>query len=187
MAAKSPYQGGNRVTVWEIASPVVTVLFTYDKTESTTMGGHPLKETIVLDLVSKINNEALDTHLRTYLRNIDLEPVEQLYEDGTKDVLAGVSASTPTFMCIHMSNAIDSKRKLTIFEGAYTGDTGNFTSAQASLGDHPIQITAIAAQAERTIQAAAVYAEYSDAIATGFVDFVIAENTYGCTFFETSA
>jgi len=189
MAAKSPFLGANRTTVWQILSTsavVDTILFTYDKTESATIAGHPLKESIVLSMVSKLHNEALDTHFRTYLRNVDLTPIEQVYEDNSKDTLAAVAASVPTFVTLRPENAVSSKCELTAFEGAYTGDTGNRSTAASSLGDSPIEITAVSSSKQLTIDPDAVYTAYSDFLATGLTTITIETDTFGTTVWATS-
>ena len=139
-----------------------------------------------MDFVSKIANEDLDTHFKEYLRNVDLETVEQIYEDGTKDNLAAVSADTPTFVTLIPENKLGGKVKFLAFEAAYTGDTGNRSYAQASLGDSPIQVTAVQSAKQLTIDPDPVFVAYSDFIATGLTTITIETDTFGTTVYTTS-
>ena len=158
ISRKTPYNGGNRFDIFELGTTTVFVtgttgnggntssgaLFTFDRTEGSSIAGHPKKKSLVFTITSKINNEKLNSLFTSYLTSETAEDIVQDYEDGNKTTIKGVSASTPKFGFIDYGGVdADNKRQITYGVGVFSGDTGNMERAKNTLQGVPIEVSAI--------------------------------------------
>jgi hypothetical protein len=187
------YQGANYLMLLDATTPAAVNAAiaggTFFFTESTNIVGHPLRETMTIDLANKIANEAYETMLTSYLANVDLSPTDFVFEDGQKVTFSNAPAALEDkyVVAFHLSNEVGGKRRITACLGMLTGDTGNFSTAAKGLADMPVQITAIQAPADYVIVGASVLALGSIAcFLSTLSDLTITDGSYGAIVYETA-
>lgn len=143
MAIKSPVGGGNFLEIFAFSGGTVGASqFTFDKTVTTNVNGHPAKGTdFTIDLDSKINNSTYEAFLVSYLTSISTETLEFVYEDDTKDVSSSAADEVPKFAFILYNKALSGTRKTLYGIGYLSGDSGNDSRAAGSLNTTPVQLT----------------------------------------------
>jgi len=154
MASKAPIGGGNllQIYAYDAGGAATTLAFSFDKVVTTAIAGHPKKgRSFTIDIDQKINNEAWETFLDTYIVTEDTELQEQVYEDGSKDTLSSAAESAPKFLYVYYEGAIGGKRKVHTGLAYLSGDSGNVSTSANALTTTPVQITAYAADKEYSI------------------------------------
>lgn len=183
MAAKSPTGGGNRSAFWEDdgAGSADTPIIVLDKNETTDIAGNPLIDNVVLTLANKQRNEAFLTFLEGNLSKVNLQNGQQDYEDGTFDSLVNIPGDSVSKMhVIHVDGEISGKRRVTYIRGVLTGDTGSDTRASGSLGDTPVEVTAIPASGTYTLDSTVLFVAVSDYFyTTDLLDMTFPVDSYG--------
>lgn len=156
--------------------------FTYDKTIDSTVEGHPIKNDLKIMLTNKINNEAWNTHLKSYLSNKEVTTNKVTYEDGTLEtVISGVD-TTKTFGVIWYDGKSDTKRKVVVGAAVYAGTTGNAKTVYGNIGDMPVEIQFVDWGASLTIGSDLLDTD----LVSGAADIVLPAGNFGCVVFLTA-
>jgi len=141
MAQSAPYQGSNVTTIHPISTNAFgATAFTYDKTIDSTIEGHPIKQDLKIMLTNKTNNEAWNTHLKSYLTNKEVTVTKVTYEDGTLETVISGTDTAKTFGVIWYDGAVGTKRKVVVGAAVYAGTTGNAKTVYGNIGDMPVEI-----------------------------------------------
>lgn len=177
---QSPVGSANRVVCFPITSSksTITAALSFNKNVDESITGHPIKGSWSIALTSRKNNIAFNTFLNSYLRDIDIEPTEETYTDGTKDTISAISVSSPHFLVVHCGGLLESAYQLSYGVGVLTGDTGNRSFANKSMTDTPVEIRIVQSPAAYTFLGTSIYEYLSDIIAT-VADQSIAADAYG--------
>jgi len=188
MALESPTGGANRTFVWQDdgSGNADTLLIAFKKNESSEIVGHPLLQAIQLNLANKKRDQAFETFLQGNLSRVNLQPGEQIYEDGTSDALINTPSGASKMHIAHLDGLIDGKYKLTYFYGVLIPDTGNSTRTGGSLGDTPVSFAAIPATGTMTLGTAELTTAASDVI-LGTTAATFTTGEYGTTIFYDAA
>ncbi len=151
---QAPIGAGNKVTIHPISAEgqFLTAAFTFDKNVTMDYTGHPIKQNLVIDLDNKIDNEAYNTFLKNYLKNVAVEQQNVEYVDASYDtIVSGVQYSRPFGYIWYGGEGSDGKTKVVIGKGILSGDTGNSSYQGKGIGNYPVQITTLAHTDELTI------------------------------------
>jgi hypothetical protein len=157
LTRKAPLQGANDVTLAVITSAGTchsAGLYTFDRLESGTIAGWHTKGNFVIDLVSKADEESLDAVFTTYLTEMAVNEVEQVWIDGAKDTYKTATDDNDVFGFISYAGEVNVKRRVDYGCGVFSGDTGNRASQANTMGGTTIQITAVETLASLTFPSA---------------------------------
>jgi hypothetical protein len=134
-------------------------------------------------LTNKINNDAWNTHLKTYLSNKEVTSTKVTYEDGTLEtVVSGTSTATTFGVIWYDGKSEGTKRKIVVGAAVYAGTTGNAKTVYGNIGDMPVEIQFIDWGAQLTISSA-LLDTYK---VTPSADIVLATGEYGSVLFLTA-
>ncbi len=181
---KAPIGAGNLLTIHPILTGAFqAATFTFDKNVTMDYVGHPLKQSLVITLDNKIDNEAFNTFLKSYLTNANVEESKVEYVDATEDTItSGLSTAKPFGYIWYGGIDADTKRKVIYGKGVLSGDSGNASYQGKGIGNYPIQITTV--KGETLTVASALFNTGKVTMATGVT---LASTEYGTIIFATAA
>lgn len=187
MALKSPVGDGNKLYIYALstANNFDTLLYTFDKSVSCSLSGHPLKESLIIDIDSKTDDESLGTFYASYLHNYTVEKSDVEYTNSDKDTLisgvSGLTADGKDFGFIWHGATDGSKTKVAVGRGILSGDTGNVSYSPKSLASAAVQITAISG-----VQVAVPAAKFDSTKVTVSATLTVPTTAYGCIAYYTT-
>lgn len=182
---QAPIGAGNKVTIHPIAvgGQFGAAAFTFDKNVTMDYSGHPIKQSLVIDLDNKIDNEAFNTFLKNYLSNVSVEQQKVEYVDASFDTItSGVQYSHPFGYIWYGGEGSDGKTKVIIGKGILSGDTGNSSYQGKGIGNYPVQITTLAHTSALSIPTTLLDASK----VTQATDITIGSGEYGTILFMAS-
>lgn len=148
MAVKAPSSGGNLCEIFALNLSGSTLAcaksdfqFSFDKTVSSKVTGHPLKQSVKIELENKEFSEAYETFCKSYLTNVAVEQVKVTYEDNSEDTLVTQPANSKTFGVIYYTGTSGTKRAVYMGRGVLSGATGDASFVSKNLGAYPVEIT----------------------------------------------
>lgn len=186
MSLKAPVGAGNKITIHPVSATGLfgAVAFTFDKNVTMDYKGHPLKQSLIVTLDNKIDNEAYNTFLKSYLGSIQVEESKVEYVDASFDTItSGLNSAVKLGYIWYGGDDPDGKTKVVIGEGVLSGDTGDASYQGKGIGNYPVQITTIAATTPLSVPTSLLDASK----VTQATAITLATGEYGCILFMTSA
>jgi hypothetical protein len=153
MALSAPIGAGNSVEIYALSSTGLfgTKVITLNKNVTQDYTGHPIKQSVVIDIDNKMDDSTFGGFLETYLSSVAVEESKVEYVDASFDTItSGLSYNTTNgkaFGYVWYGAAgteSPSKTKLLVGRGILSGDTGNSSYAGKGIGNYPVQITTVA-------------------------------------------
>jgi|GEM_PF-6405607 len=140
---KAPYGSSSYCTVHTVGTDGTfgASVFTLDKIVSTNIPTHPRQGTFQMEFDHKVNNEAYDTFIDTYLSETPVDAQEQIYEDGSKDIISAGGEAATLLGFVYYEAPLDSKRGVWLSTGYLSGNTGAASYSQGALSVTPMQVT----------------------------------------------
>lgn len=148
MSVKAPSSGGNLLEIFDItfsgtggSFAAAALTFSFDKTITSKVTGHPLKGSVKIELENKEFSAAFETLCKAYLTNVAVEQVKITYEDNSEDTLVTQPANAKTFGVVYYTGTSGSKRCVYVGRGVLSGATGDASFVSKNLGAYPVEIT----------------------------------------------
>ena len=150
---KAPTGGKNRTYVFDILSDgsASSFKFQFDRSETSSLTGDILLDSLELTLASKIRDENWLTFKQEALSRVNLAVGEQVYEDGSVSSVVNVPSDAKKYLVAHLDGDINGKTLVNLFLGILTPDTGNVSISSGALGDTPVKWTAVPAAMEYSL------------------------------------
>jgi len=165
---QSPFQGMNRtVSFPHVAKTAQAHDMIFDASETEDKTGDPLLNQMQLVLANKKADREWQAYKETYLQaGVEVSEFVQDYSNGNKSIVRKVPGGTTTGLAVWLDGDISGECQVVGFEYVLTGDTGNRSGiGKDSLGDTPLQMTAVSSVGIKTISSALIYSALSDVLA----------------------
>ncbi len=147
MGLRAPVGAGNKLEIFPIGANgefSATRTFVFDKNVTFNISGHPKKNSMIIEMDSKIDDEAYGEFLKSYLGSASVETQEIEYVDSDKDILiSGIDRNTPFGYVWYGAKDVNNRIKVIVGRGILTGDSGNASYQAKNVGNYPVQITTV--------------------------------------------
>jgi hypothetical protein len=187
MTQKAPYNGANKLSIYALGITGVfgTLLYTFDKTITSKLTGHPTKGKFMIELDQHANDEAFNTFLKTYLTSIEVSTEAVQYEDNSIEYIVTGATTATTFGFIWYDGKCQAKRKLAMGAAVLSGNAGDYDTKSKGMGKTPVQLTALPSNTigyDLTIGSLL----FDTALATVATAITVTSPEYGTIRFETA-